>query len=94
MTNKIYDKNLRPIMVGDVLKIFHFTETLRRQRHYMFKQVISEDDETFKIVHLNMDNDDWYQITKTNTVLDDTEIVQDIDCNFDRREKTTSVKER
>lgn len=32
------DKNRRPIRVGDVLKVFHFTGA-RRKKHYMYKQV-------------------------------------------------------
>lgn len=32
------DKNLIPLRVGDVLKVFHFTGA-RRKKHYMYKQV-------------------------------------------------------
>jgi hypothetical protein len=39
---KAYDKTGREIMVGDVLKVYHFTAALRRKKHYMYKHVISD----------------------------------------------------
>ncbi len=38
--NSLYDKNGRPLLIGDVLKVFHFIGA-RRKKHYMYKQVDS-----------------------------------------------------
>ena len=33
------DKHRRPMRVGDVLKVYHYTAHLRRKKHYMYKQI-------------------------------------------------------
>ena len=38
MSAETCDKHRRPMRVGDVLKVFHFTGA-RRKKHYMYKQI-------------------------------------------------------
>ena len=37
----IYDKKGIPIHIGDLIKIYHFTAALRREKNYMYKHVKS-----------------------------------------------------
>ena len=37
---KVYDKKGIPIEVGDVLKVFHYVARERKEKIYMYKQVI------------------------------------------------------
>jgi len=39
MSVETCDKNLRPLRVGDVLKVYHYTAALRRKKHYMYKHI-------------------------------------------------------
>lgn len=78
------DRTGRTIMVGDVLKVFHFTGA-RRKRHFMFKQVVGvrtwpSGFTAFLVSHLNMKDpagpDGGYYLGHDGKVLEDTEIVQ------------------
>ena len=42
-SDSVYDKNGRPIMPGDTLKIYHYRAALRREHRYMYKYVIGYD---------------------------------------------------
>ncbi|SNS29147.1 hypothetical protein SAMN06295912_1402 [Sphingomonas laterariae] len=85
----LYDKHGREIMVGDILKVFHFIGR-RNKHHFMFKQVMREQklgkgvEDYFYISHLNF-RDDGYHLHRDGSVLGDYEIVQSIDAQFDRR---------
>lgn len=87
---KTRDKHGREIKIGDVLKVYHFTAALRREKMYMYKQVVSlkqcggaklMDGSTipfvdyFKVSHLEM-TDEYYLIGMNEGVLCDYEIVQ------------------
>lgn len=85
----VYDKNGREIMLGDILKVYHFTAALRRKKHYMYKQVMIADrfrDGTpiFRVGHLDL-TDDFYTIVCDGNRLSDYEIIQSIDCKFEQR---------
>jgi len=78
----VHDKTGREIMVGDVLKVFHFTAAVRRKKHYMYKQVVAYDnfrDGTpyLKVSHLDM-ADDGYTLICDGKHLPDYEIVQSV----------------
>lgn len=81
--DKLFDKNGREIMVGDVLKVYHFTGA-RKKRHYMYKQVIGIDmfGKTppiyLRISHLNLDesHNGYYHEAMDNRLLEDYEIIQ------------------
>jgi hypothetical protein len=82
MDGKLYDKAGIQIMVGDVLKVFHFVGA-RRKRHYMYKQVISavplgkENPKLYlKISHLDLDKSDPYHERLDGRRLTDYEILQ------------------
>jgi len=86
----IYDKNSREIMIGDVVKVYHFTSALRRKRHYMYKQAvrIREWDSGYKCMffsHLSMNEDDGYYQELNGRILTDYEIVQSVDAAFEDR---------
>lgn len=82
---KIYDKNSREIVRGDVLKVFHFIGA-RKKRHYMYKQALEviplgypEPKPYLKISHLNL-SDDYYVVIMDGSTLEDYEIIQSIDA--------------
>ena len=88
-----YDKNGRQIMVGDVLKVFHFIG-VRRKHHYMYKHVVgtrpANDGGAFLVIsHLNLKpldgHDADYLILQEGQIERDTEIVQSVDCAFEDR---------
>lgn len=90
--NTIHDLKGRPIMPGDVLKIYHFTAALRRKRHYMYKQAIevvmlgNDNPLPFmKFSHLDL-SQDYYLELCDGRVLPDYEIVQSVSCDHDDRE--------
>ena len=87
---EVYDKNLRPIKVGDILKVFHFIGA-RRKHHYMYKQVTqrinSIEYARFRLSHLNLCDDIGYNLAINDRVNDLYEIVQSLDCDFESREK-------
>lgn len=77
----LFDKTGKPIKVGDILKVFHFTGA-RRKKHYMYKQpievvILGVDAKPYlKISHLNM-TDDYYLEPLDGRTLTDYEIVQE-----------------
>ena len=98
------DKNLRPIRVGDVLKVFHFTGA-RRKKHFMYKQVtrtqwLGGDGGEPKVLyffvsHLSLkpecvDGDGGYWLGMNEGQLEDYEIVQSVKCDHEEREKVAS----
>ncbi|MBY0618440.1 hypothetical protein [Sphingomonas ursincola] len=92
----------RPIMVGDVLKVFHFVGA-RRKRHFMFKQVVGTkvlgpSGKPYLLVsHLNMKDpegpDGGYYLAQDGEMQTDTEIVQGIDWHHDRPRATLRTDE-
>lgn len=95
------DKNCRPIRVGDVLKVFHFTGA-RRKKHFMYKQVTGTEllgghggrpkVLYFFVSHLNLnpesDNgDDGYWLGLHEGRLEKYEIVQSVKCDHEDRER-------
>lgn len=91
----LYDKNRRPIEVGDILKVYHFTGA-RRKRHYMYKQVMDRSTvgrqkpvPVFNVSHLSLKHDGYCEFID-NRILDNTEIVQSVDANFENRTKKTT----
>ena len=95
------DKNRRPIRVGDVLKVFHFTGA-RRKRHFMYKQVTRTQwlggyggkpkVLYFFVSHLSLkpesvSGDGGYWLGMHEGRLDDYEIVQSIKCDHEERER-------
>lgn len=89
-----YDKTGRPIMVGDVLKVYHFQGARWRKHYYMFKQVVGtkvfakSGREYLMVSHLNMkdwdDRDGGYTLAQDGTTHDHVEIVQGLDWHHDR----------
>lgn len=79
----LYDKNLRPIMPHDVLKVFHFTGA-RGKKHYMYKQALNVVKVGPRLVpylvisHLTADGEN-YRLLLNNKVLPSYEIVQGFD---------------
>ncbi len=88
----LYDKNRRPIEIGDILKVFHFVGA-RRKRHFMYKQVARETtlgaNKTpyLAVSHLDMQEGAGheYYLQIDGSVLLDYEIVQSIDARFEDR---------
>lgn len=63
----LYDKFGRKIIVGDVLKVYHFTAALRRKRHYMYKQVVDRRRlpkglEVLVINHLDLNDSHYLEV--------------------------------
>jgi len=92
---RVYDKTGREVMVGDVLKVYHFTAAMRRKRHYMYKQVVAADhfsDGTpvLRISHLDM-TDDGYTLVCDGNRLADYEIVQSVKCDHEDRPRHTAA---
>lgn len=97
-----YDKNGRPIKVGDVLKVFHFIGA-RRKRHYMYKHVVgtrpSKDGGEFLVIsHLNLKpldgRDAGYWIFQEGHTDRDIEIVQGAYDDFEERPVRAILKEQ
>ena len=95
------DKNFRPIRVGDVLKVFHFTGA-RRKKHYMYKQVVGTQRLGgyggkptvlhFLVSHLSLKppsvkGGGGYWLGMHEGVKKDYEIVQSLECDFEDRPK-------
>lgn len=78
----LYDKNRRPILPLDVLKIYHFTAAVRREKMYMYKRVncIEKLGNSvamyLKIEHLSDRNGGYYHEIADDSVREDIEIVQ------------------
>jgi hypothetical protein len=79
----VYDKTGRPIKVGDVVKVYHFTAALRRKKHFMYKQAVAvrvlpkSGSCVMDFTHLNM-TDETYHEWADGRVLPDYEIVQSV----------------
>lgn len=90
----IYDKTGRRIMVGDVLKVYHFQGARYRKHYFMYKQVVgarvfSEGSAPRLLVsHLNMkdwsETDGGYTLDQNGEILAHVEIVQGLDWHHDR----------
>lgn len=94
----LYDKKGIPFVLGDVVKVFHFTAALRRKRHYMYKQVIGfgnfeRGTPYVQFSHLDLTDED-YKVVAEGQILDDYEIVQSIDCEHDRRARKKARNEQ
>lgn len=94
----VFDEKGREIVVGDVLKVYHFTAAVRRKKHYMYKQVVKEDvfrDGTpyLRVSHLDM-TDDGYTLICDGSHLRGYEIIQSIDCKHEQRPRTPSPQPR
>lgn len=81
----LYDKNHRPIEVGDVLKVFHFIGK-RNKKYYMYKYVYDKvtypaGHTLYHILHLDSNPEKllesrYYLKDEDELVLEDYEIVQ------------------
>lgn len=85
----LFDKAGREIVVGDVLKVYHFTAALRRKKHYMYKQVTGtrtfrDGTEVLDVNHLDLTTD-TYPLICDGSTLRDYEIVQDVAAKLDER---------
>lgn len=97
---KLYDRTGREIMLGDVLKVYHFTGR-NRKRHYMYKQVtmigpINHDGQChyLHLSHLNLGRDPGYCEFLDGRTLTDYEIVQSVDAAFEDRPRNAVSKGR
>lgn len=102
LAEKLFDKTGREIMVGDVLKVFHYVAALRRKRCYMYKQVTKtktlgkSGQPYFVLSHLNMKDPEgkdggYYQAIDGRT-LADYEIVQSCQGYFEDRPRHLSTR--
>lgn len=92
----VYDKHGREIMLGDVLKVFHFVGA-RRKRYYMYKHVVGDftvkgkEMTAFRVSHLeSLAGGDGYLLLKDGTHLPHYEIVQGYGLDgvhFEERQK-------
>jgi len=93
------DKNDRPIMIGDILKVFHFIGS-RNKKYFMYKQVMGIKNlgkpvsaPFYRVSHLNMkdamaeEGDSGYWIQVKAEKLADIEIVQSATGDFEERRK-------
>jgi hypothetical protein len=83
----LYDAKGRPIMRGDILKVFHFIGA-RGKRHYMYKQALdtvmlgkSDPKPWLKISHLEL-TEEHYHEREDGRTLCDYEIVQSKGADF------------
>lgn len=88
-----YDRTGREIMLGDVLKVFHFVGA-RKKRHYMFKQVVAErrlggGNPYWFVSHLSL-NAAGYHLPRDGRCHSDIEIVQSVDARFFERPRVTA----
>ena len=73
----VYDKNGIPILPGDTLKIYHYTDPRRRERRYMYKYVkgYSPSGVALEVLHLQPTGGSYW-IMRDETTKADVEIVQ------------------
>lgn len=88
-----YDKHGREIMIGDVVKVYHFTAALRRKRHYMYKHVTGQRvwESGFKALflsHLTLKDDKGFYLAQDGSHHRDYEIVQSADAALEQRPRT------
>ena len=81
-----YDKHRRPMRIGDLLKVYHFTAALRRQKYYAYQQITSESGEYLTVSHLDP-AEDTYIIRKNDKINEHYEIIQSWCGDFKKREK-------
>ncbi len=94
----IYDKTGREIMLGDVVKVYHFTSALRCKRHYMYKQAIRTRkwDTGFRAMffsHLDLSGDGYFEALD-GRMLRDYEIVQSALSDHEDRPRLSVVEQR
>lgn len=95
MSKKLYDKTGRQILIGDVLKVFHFIGR-RRKRHYMYKHVVGvkEINGTEYLVLDHLDKEpSTYTLRMDNSILEDYEIVQGYSDNGTSYEDRPRVRD-
>lgn len=83
----LYDKNRRPILVGDIIKIFHFIGG-RKKKYFMYKYVYNKYTNSngavyYTLLHLGSDpakllTEKYFMLDEDGKILEDTEIVQGI----------------
>jgi hypothetical protein len=93
----LYDKTGREIMVGDVLKVYHFTAALRRKKHFMYKQVVGQrkfrdGTDVLDVSHLDLTPDVYCEVCDGRT-LHDYEIIQSPDCKFEDRPRRAALRD-
>lgn len=96
-----YDKTGRPIMVGDVLKVYHFQGARWNKNYFMFKQVVgtrvlgTSGHPYLLVSHLNMKEpagpDGGYYLRQDGSFHPDVEIVQGLDWYHDRPRNTAAI---
>ncbi len=102
MSGVLYDKNRRPILEHDVLKVYHFTGA-RKKKHYMYKQACGiillgkAKIPYLQFKHLERSGG-HYHVEANGQILTDYEIVQGFgpgDLSYDDRKRTDvpTVKE-
>lgn len=96
--NTYYDKNGKQILVGDLLKVFHFIGA-RRKKHYMYQVVVMEDSDIpkdsvrFPVMAVSdyLPNSKphcrMYVIANEDRVYETAEIVQELDFETKRKRK-------
>lgn len=89
---KAFDKHGLEIMLGDIVKVYHFTDR-RRKRHFMYKQVTGErfwpsGFNCWFLSHLALKEDDGFYLDRNGVVNGDYEIVQSIDALLEDRPRT------
>lgn len=92
--DRAYDKTGRQIMVGDVLKVYHFQGARWRKHYFMFKQVVGTrvyrkgGHAYLRVSHLNMKDvdgsDGGYTLAQDGSIHLEIEIVQGLDWHHDR----------
>jgi len=91
--SRITDKHGREIMVGDTLKLYHFTGA-RRKKYFMYKFVMEEvGDKFFRLSHLDRHGGSYF-MSILGKQRDDIEIVQGFGPDgksFDRRPKRRAL---
>ena len=83
--NFLLDKNGREILVGDILKVFHYTAAVRREKCYMYKQVLERKGskhycDYFIISHLDLTGGTYQEHIDGRQILE-YEIVQGFGSN-------------
>lgn len=75
-----YDKKGIPILPGDLVKMFHFRSSLRREKHYMYKHVMSlkkyDHGWMYLLSHLEVDYDSSWNLKADGCIMNGMEIIQ------------------
>lgn len=94
--NTYYDKNGKQILVGDLLKVFHFIGS-RRKKHYMYQVAVMEDSNhstdpsVFPVMSIcsylpnSKPHCRMYVAVNENRVYETAEIVQELDFETKRK---------